>query len=196
MQNENVVESQENLNPTETDAVENQNENQVETTQPENKVEETQTKTEPIEKTFNQQQVDEMIKARLERRSNSLYRRYGVQNSKELDEAIGKSQAYDVMKERYDGLKAENSQLKERIAFLSNNINPEREEDVRAYFKGKEIDFNDENLVKELETHPEWLKVVEKDDTPKTTIKTLGVEHKNVNVEETEAERQRRIFGI
>lgn len=198
MQNENVVESQENSNPTATDTVENQDvQVQVETTQPENKVEETQPKQEqPVERSFNQQQVDEMIKARLERRKNSLFRRYGVQSSKELDDLVGKSQAYDVMKERYANIKEENTQLKERIAFMSNEISPEREDDVKAYFKGKGIDFSDENLAKELETHPEWLKVIEKDATPKTTIKTLGVEHKDVKVEETEAEKQKRIFGI
>lgn len=203
MQNEIVVESQENLNPTATDTVENKQEVQVETTQPEESQVEEKEENQPdeeeeqvAEKSFNQKQVDEMIKARLERREKSFLKRYGVQNLDELDEAIGKSQAYDVMKEKYENIKGENAQLKERLSFLSNGINPDREEDVRAYFKGKEIEFNDENLIKELETHPEWLKVVKEDDTPKTTIKTLGVEHKEVKVEETEAERQKRIFGV
>jgi hypothetical protein len=202
MQNEIVVESQENLQPTDTDTVENE-EVQVETTQlEENQVEnkdvqvDNEGEEQIAEKSFNQKQVNEMIKARLERSEKSFLKRYEVQNLNELNEAIGKSQAYDVIKERYDSIKAENSQLREKIAFLSNNINPDREEDIRAYFKGKEIEFNDDNFIKELGTHPEWLKIMKEDTTPKTTIKALGVEHTKVKVDETEDEKRKRIFGV
>lgn len=147
-------------------------------------------------KSFTQNEVNEMIRARLERNNNSFFKRYGVENRDGLDGLIGKAQSYNVMKERYNGLKDENAQLKERIAFLSNQISPDREEDVRAYFKGKEMEFNEEALIKELETHPEWRKVIQEDTTPKTTIKVLGVEHKDRNIQETEAEKQKRIFGI
>lgn len=192
MQNENVVESQENLNPTVTDTVENEEVEQVETTQPEENQEQ---EIEP-EKTFTQKQVDDLIKARLERRTKSLLKRYGVETSEELDNLIGKSQAYDVMKERYENIKIENAQLKERNAFLTKGVSPDREDDIRAHFKGKEIEFNEENLAKELETHPEWLKVIEEDKTPKTTIKKLGVEHSEHKVPESESEKMNRIFGV
>lgn len=193
MQNENVVESQENLEPTVTDTVEKEAvEEQVETTQP---VENQEQEIAP-EKTFTQKQVDDLIKARLERRTKSLLKRYGVETSKELDDLIGKSQAYDVMKERYANIKLENAQLKERNAFLTKGVSPDREDDIRAHFKGKEIEFNEENLAKELETHPEWLKVIEEDKTPKTTIKKLGVEHSEHKVPESESEKMNRIFGV
>lgn len=192
MQNENVVESQENLEPTVTDTVENEAVEQVETTQPEENQEQ---EIEP-EKTFTQKQVDDLIKARLERRTKSLLKRYGVETSEELDDLVGKSQAYDVMKERYENIKLENAQLKERNAFLTKGVNPDREDDIRAHFKGKEIEFNEENLAKELETHPEWLKVIEEDKTPKTTIKKLGVEHSEHKVPESESEKMNRIFGV
>ena len=187
--------SQENLNPTETDTVESKD---VVEQQPEQEVVEPKQpeQEQQVEKTFTQKQVNNLIKARLERRANSLYRRYGVANSGELDEMIGKSQAYDVMKERYSAIKDENSQLKERLAFLSNGINPEREDDVRAHFKGKGIDFNEESLKTELQTHPEWLKIVEDDKTPKTTITKLGFDHKSNKVPESEAEKMNRIFGV
>lgn len=196
MQNEqNVVnESQVNIDTTATDTVENEvnKVEQVDATQ-----QDVQPKNdEPIEKTFTQKQVDDLIKARLDRRTKSFLRRYGVEKSSDLDNLIGKSQAYDVMKERYTNIKDENAQLKERIAFLTNNINPDREDDIRAYFKGKDIVFNEENLVKELGTHPEWLKAIEGDTTPKTTIKKLGIEHKNGNTPESEAEKMNRIFGV
>jgi len=149
------------------------------------------------DKTFTQNEVNEMIRARLERNNNSFLKRYGVENKDGLDALIGKAQSYEIMKERYDNLMNENNQLKEKLAFLSNSINPDREEDVKAYFKGKGLEFNNDSLVKELETHPEWRKVVEEgDNTPKTTIKVLGVEHKNRDVQETEAEKRKRIFGI
>lgn len=192
MQNENVVESQENLEPTVTDTVEKEEAEQVETTQPEENQEQ---EIEP-EKTFTQKQVDDLIKARLERRTKSLLKRYGVETPEELDDLIGKSQAYDVMKERYENIKLENAQLKERNAFLTKGVSPDREDDIRAHFKGKEIEFNEENLAKELETHPEWLKVVEEDKTPKTTIKKLGVEHSEHKVPESESEKMNRIFGV
>lgn len=187
---------QENLTSTETDTVESKD---VVEQQPEEEVVEPkqpEVKEQEVEKTFTQKQVNDLIKARLERRANSLFKRYGVANSGELDELIGKSQSYDVMKERYGALKDENSQLKERLAFLSNGINPEREDDVRAHFKGKGIDFNEESLKAELQTHPEWLKIVEDDPTPKTTITKLGFDHKDNKVPESEAEKMNRIFGV
>jgi hypothetical protein len=149
---------------------------------------------------FNNEQqarINEMIRARLERQNNSFYKRYGVNDRDGLDSLIGKAQSYDIMKERYDSMSQENAQLKEKLAFMSNGINPDREDDIRAHFKGKGIEFDNDSLIKELETHPEWRKVVEAGDTtPKTTIERLGVEHRDRNVPETEAERQKRIFGV
>lgn len=155
---------------------------------------------EPKDDLFNNEQqarINEMIRARLERQNNSFYKRYGVNDRDGLDSLIGKAQSYDIMKERYDSMSQENAQLKEKLAFMSNGINPDREDDIRAHFKGKGLEFDNDSLIKELETHPEWRKVVEAGDTtPKTTIERLGVEHRDRNVPETEAERQKRIFGV
>ena len=147
-------------------------------------------------KTFTQEMVDEIVRNRLERDRKATYKRYGVEDKDGLDALIGKAQAYDEMKSRYDELVKTNASLEEKMAFITNNINPAREEDVRAYFKGKEIEFNETNLINELATHPEWLNVKETNDAPQTTIKTLGVEHTQVNHHESEAERQKRIFGV
>lgn len=51
------------------------------------------------------------------------------------------------------------------------------------------MELNEENLVNELSTHPEWVKA-------NTSINTLGVEHKETKREETEDERIKRVFGI
>lgn len=150
----------------------------------------------PEQKSFTQEMVDEIVRSRLERDRKATFKRYGVENRDGLDSLIGRAQSYDVMKERYEGIKVENATLREKMAFMSNNINPTREEDVRAYFKGKGIEFNETNLINELATHPEWLNVKETNVAPQTTIKSLGVEHAPVLKHETEDERQKRIFGV
>lgn len=147
-------------------------------------------------KTFTQEQVNKIMRSRLERDRLSLLGRYGVKDRDGLDSLIGKAQSYDIMKERYEAGKNRIAELEERLAFMSNGINPDREDDIRAYFKGKGLAFNEEALVNELETHPEWRKVVEEDTTPKTTIKVLGVEHRDRNIPETDSEKIKRIFGI
>lgn len=157
---------------------------------------ESSTTSEEEQKSFTQEMVDEIVRNRLERDRKATYKRYGVEDKEGLDSLIGKSQAYDVMKERFEKIKGENASLHEKMAFVTNNINPSREDDIRAYFKGKGLEFNEESLVKELETHPEWRNVAEVNDKPQTTIEVLGVEHKEKNIPETEAEKQRRIFGI
>lgn len=149
-----------------------------------------------VEKTFTQEQVNNIMRTRLERDRNAFFKRYGVENRDGLDALIGKSQSYDIMKERYEVLKDENANLKERLTFISNNINPDREDDIKAYFKGKEIELNEDNLLQALATHPEWLKVVAVDNTPKTTIQSLGVEHGQHKTFESEEEKMKRIYGI
>lgn len=153
-------------------------------------------KAEPIAKTFTQEQVNKIMRARLERDRLSFLNRYGVKDRDGLDSLIGKAQSYDIMKERYEAGKTRIAELEERLAFMSNGINPDREDDIRAYFKGKGLEFNEETLVKELDTHPEWRKIVEEDSTPKTTIQVLGVEHRDRNIPETDSEKRQRIFGV
>ena len=162
-------------------------------------VEEGQPKPEPTAekpKTFTQEQVNKIMRSRIERDRLSFLKRYGVEDRDGLDSLIGKAQAYDIMKERYEARGTEIAELKEKLAFMTNNINPDREDDIRAYFKGKGLEFNEESLVNELETHPEWRNVVQVDNKPKTTIEVLGVEHRDRNIPETDAEKLRIIFGV
>ena len=173
--------------------VEDDDNAQVEETKPEV---ETTSENENEIKTFTQEMVDEIVRSRLDRDRKATYNRYGVEDKEGLDELIGKAKSYEEVSEKLDLLTSENATLKEKMAFLSNNINPAREDDIRAYFKGKEIEFNETNLIKELETHPEWLNVKEANNSPQTTITTLGVEHRPIKRAETEDERRKRIFGI
>ena len=147
------------------------------------------------DKTFTQDEVNEIVRARLEKAHKKIYNRYGVEDKKSLDELIGKAQSYDVMKERIEAMRGENASLKEKITFLENNINPERYDDVRTYFKGKELEFNPENLLAELERHNEWLNPVKTDNTPTTTITTLGT-NKAEKQPIDEKEYASKLFGV
>jgi hypothetical protein len=156
---------------------------------------ETENNVEPVgtPKGFTQEQVNEIIKERLERANNSLYKRYGVADKNGLDTLIQKANSYDLMAEQYNGLENERNGLLEKLTFIENNVNPDRYDDVRAYFKGKGLNFDKNNLLNELTTHPEWLNQVPKT----TTISTIGAETGKVQESElSEKERASRLFGF
>lgn len=148
----------------------------------------TPTETPNEQKTFTQEQVNAFVQNRI----NSIYGGYGVKDKAELDGLVQKARDYDELKTRYDSLEKEHYTNSEKLTFIENNINPARYDDVRAYFKGKEIVFNAENLLAELETHPEWLNVqVEK---PVTTI-TVG-NSKKEKPQENDKEKAFKLFGV
>ena len=153
------------------------------------------TEQEETPKTFTQEQVNEMVKARLDRDRKSIYKRYGVEDRSGLDDLIGKAQSYSVMEERYNAIQSEVNSLRESNAFLKNNINPERYDDIRAYFKGKEIPFNEENLKNEIATHSEWVTKSGEEVSPKTTIQALG---RDVPQKQSENEKENamKMFGL
>lgn len=143
-----------------------------------------------VEKTFTQEQVNGFMQERI----NSIYNGYGVSNKAELDALIEKAKGFDEVNANYQTTKTQNEEyaqqnrtLAEKVAFIENNVNPERYDDVRAYFKGKEIEFNAENLLKELETHKEWL-------NENTTIK-VGFS-KTEQPKETEWEQAKKLFNL
>lgn len=146
--------------------------------------------------TFTQEQVNDIVRSRLDKAQQRLFNRYGVTNRDELDSLIGKSQSYDVMKEKYADLETKNYELEKELAFSKNNINLERQEDIMAYFKGKGIDFNNDNLVNELSTHPEWLNPVKVEAKPKTTIETLGSDSTTEMPKVSEKDEMAKVFGL
>lgn len=146
------------------------------TTENEEVMVEENTEQEETPKSFTQEQVNEMVKKRLERDRQSFLKRYGVDDRKGLDDLVGKAQSYSVMEERYNAIQEEVNSLRESNLFLKNNINPERYDDVRTYFKGKEMPFNEENLKNEIATHSEWVTKSGEEVTPKTTIRVMGKE--------------------
>lgn len=136
-----------------------------------------------------QDEVNALVMERVNKTKEQFYKRYGVANREELDDLIGKCQSFDEVKERYDNLSTENQSLREELAFLKNNIDNKKIDDIKIYFKGKELELNEENLINEITSHPEWVKA-------NTSINALGVEHKETKREETEDERIKRVFGI
>lgn len=144
-----------------------------------------------VEKTFNQEQVNNFVRERL----NKFYKRYGVENKQGLDDLIGKAKSYEIMEERYNNMLGELSTTKELNAFLKNNINPEKYDDVRAHFKGKEIELNEENLISELANHGEWVNIA-KETTPQTTIKTMGADASIQSNKKSEKEIAEKYFGM
>lgn len=127
-------------------------------------------------KTFTQEDVNRIIKERLERHGKSIYSKYGVEDEKGFDDIFARSEAYSEMKERYESMQSENESLRNELATYRENallnqygISLERYDDVKTWFKGKGEKITEGMLKEALESHPEW-KVEEK----KTTIVPVG----------------------
>jgi len=146
-------------------------------------------------KTFTQDQVNELVRKRIERERSKVYERYGVGDKKGLDDLISKSQSYDVMKERIEAIRQQNAQMTQKLAFIENNINPDKEGDVLAHFKGKDMSLDSATLKSELATHPEWLKVKTVENKPITTIKNISTERGKTD-EVNEKEEIAKLFGL
>lgn len=154
-----------------------------------------QTGTTKPEQTFTKDQVNELMRKRVERSHNAFYNRYGVKDLTELDELFGKSNSYDELKtqhdelgDRYTDLETKHKDLTKRYAYNVGNINPEKYNDIETYFKGKGIDIDEESLMEELKNHPEWANKA-------ATIEALGSEVAPApGVDEKEMASQ--IFGV
>lgn len=158
--------------------------------------EESNTDTPEIE-TFTQEQVNEFVRNRLDKYEKRLYKRYGVEDKNGLDDLVGKANSYSVMEEMFNNQAGELANLREQNAFLKNNINPEKYDDIRAYFKGKGLEFNEEALINELSTHNEWLVQKEEENKPKTTtITTLGADAQLSTPKPDEKSLARKVFGL
>lgn len=119
------------------------------------------------EKTYTKAEVQALMKRRVDRSHNRVWQRYGVKSFEELDDILSD---YKSIKDNYASLEAKNSELSRDIALLKNNTLPERRDDIIAYFKGNDLEFNEDNLLQALTTHPEWLK------PQPLKIENLGVE--------------------
>jgi len=119
----------------------------------------------PVERTFTKDEVNELMKKRVERSHNSFFTRYGVKDLNELDNLVGQSRSYGPLKERFDELEKNHNELTlthkdlaKKYAYKTGNIDEGRIADIETYFKGKGIEIDESTLAEELKTHPEWAK--------------------------------------
>lgn len=63
--------------------------------------------TPPTPKTFTQQELDNIVKERLERERKSFYKRIGVEDDTKIDEVLTRAKEYDTLKSERDALKSE-----------------------------------------------------------------------------------------
>lgn len=124
------------------------------------------------ERKYSKQEVIDMMKRRVARSHNAFFKRYGVENLEALDGLFENSKKFGEMNEEFGKIQLRNSELARENAFLRNNVNPDKYDDIIAHFKGNDIEFSEEELLKALTNHPEWLKQT----VPQTTIKSLGAE--------------------
>jgi len=142
------------------------------------------------ERTFSRDEVTRILKRRIDRYQKSVFTKYGVKDASEFDSLFQKAKGYDDIVKSKD-------ELAEKVAFLENNINPERYDDVRTYFKGKGLPFTEEGLKTALESHPEWLKQAPesaKPSKPTTTIRSVGTEPRSPSAKD-EKEIAKKLFG-
>lgn len=149
----------------------------------------------PVEETFTKSQINDMMRKRVERSHNAFFKRYGVNNLEELDSLMAKAMSWDEAEakssewsQKYSDLENSHKDLTKRYAYKVGNINEKKISDIETYFKGKGIDINEETLMAELKTHPDWVNKV-------STIQALGAESSVPNEEDARQEAA-RIFGV
>jgi hypothetical protein len=146
---------------------------------------------EEFENAFN-----EKIKDRLSQKDKAILERFEAKSFEELEARFSKAKDYDSISESYKTAQTKNSELTEKLSFRENNIDPERIDDVRTYFKGKGISFSNEELVKQIETHPEW-RAKPASISNDATIKKIGTEDDgNGKKQLTKNELLKRAWGI
>lgn len=139
------------------------------------------------EKTFTEQEMNEIVRKRLDRQKNKLHQQLGVENDDEITALIEKVKKADELQSIVESLQNENTLYKEQLTFIEHNIDVKRYDDVKAYFKGKELSLTPENLKAELTTHPEWL--------AQRTVQTIGGQRQQAPVKD-ERKAAFELFGI
>ena len=140
------------------------------------------------DRTFTRDEVTRILKRRIDRYQNSVLTKYGVKDASELDSLFEKAKGYD-------DLMNQKNEFEQQVAFLSNNINPDKYDDIKTYFKGKGLQFSNDELKRQLETHSEWLKQAPTAPSkPTTTITPVGTAQ-NGPVSTGEKELARKIYG-
>ena len=163
------------------------------TEQPEAKAEETPAEEaqEALPKTFTQDEVNQIVKDRLDRQTERFLKRLSLESMDGIDQLLEHANGYAEAQELMTRYQLENEDLRQQIAFRDNGVDPNRYDDVKAYFKGKGLDLTADELKAQLETHPEW--ALKKPQT--TTIRRLSPE-KSAPKTVDEWQQARKYFGL
>lgn len=138
-------------------------------------------------KTFTEQEMNEIVRNRLSRQKIQIHQQLGVESDDEITAMIEKVKKADELKSIVESLQNENTLHKEQLTFIENNIDIKRYDDVKAYFKGKELSLTPENLKAELITHPEWI--------AQRSVQTIGGQRQPAPVKD-ERKSAMELFGI
>ena len=165
----------------------------TETAVPDTQMSETPLTEQPVtpERRYSKEEVINMMKKRVARSHGAFFKRYGVENLEGLDNLFEQSKKFNDMNGEFGKIQLKNSELMRENAFLRNNINPDKYADIIAYFKGNDIEFSEEELLKALPTHSEWLKQA----ANVTTIKSLGSEAHTMP-QTNEADLAGKLLGV
>lgn len=147
---------------------------------------------EKAERTFTQEEVNGIVRERLDRQHKSWLSDLGAQSQDELKGWGEKAKGYDEAVKKAGDLETENAELRADLLINKAGVRPEREDDVRTYFKGKGEELNEENLRKALETHPEW---IGKADEGKAKPVAIGGEHQAKKAADPDEEAA-KLFGL
>ena len=96
------------------------------------------------------------------------------------------TQNHNDLQSKYDELVNQSKDLTKKYAFSSRNIKPELYNDIEMYFKGKELEINENTLDEELKTHTGWCN---------TGATDLGIEAHELNKPD-EKEIASKYFGV
>ena len=154
------------------------------------------------EKTYTKADVTNIMAQRVGKTYNAFYDEFGLEGEnrnkeflisflrEKVDYAQKAKEEGEQLRGEMETLKGDLFNAKKELAFLRNSVEPSKYDDILTYFKGKGKVFNEEDLIAELETHPEWKKAVEQ----ATTVASLGAVKPELRIE-TNEDRKRRVFG-
>lgn len=198
MQNEDVLE---NVGKTETTATENenvakneQNENTTSTNETTTVVEKNEendnqiVQNEEDNTTFTKDELNEIVRNRLKREQKSFLKKCGVETDEELNKFIEGGKGYQALKTDLENEKMKSQNLEKELAFVKNEIDMSKKEDIEKYFKEHNLQLDEKNLSTELEKHNDW---------KKKTIKINNISPERGKTEATdEKKRVAKLFGL
>lgn len=159
---------------------------QSETSAETGKAETTGNEAKPAPDTFTQEQVNAIVKERLERDRKGTLTKLGLSDWGELESFAEKAKGYDGLSEKAKKAEESLKEASERLVFLENGLDPERKGDIEAILKGKGLALTDETVKAELPTHPEWAK--------KPQVPHIGAD-RGEKKQETEYDVAKRFYG-